>query len=244
VNPARTPRRRPFVPALAALALAVTGVAAGCGGGGGGGSSALPVDPLAAMPAPTGLTAADVAGALGTMAAPDQATLLASVGRYDRFGTLRDPFRALVSVAAPAATPAAPTTPGTLPTTGTGTTGGLVVPPTTGLPLMPGVVPTTPGTTTPPITAPAVTTPNPLEADLDVSGEPLVVREGDAVPPDSQEFRVERLRTGSMTLKLTAGLLPDGTDTFTLAVGKRVTLYDQSERRTYRLRLNAIRRVR
>jgi hypothetical protein len=47
-----------------------------------------------------------------------------------------------------------------------------------------------------------------------------------------------------MTLKLTAGILPDGSDTFTLRVGKRVTLYDQSARRTYRLHLNAIRRVR
>ena len=71
-----------------------------------------------------------------------------------------------------------------------------------------------------------------------------MVREGDAIPPDSQEFRVERLSSKAMTLKLTAGILPDGSDTFTLRVGRRVTLYDQGERRTYRLRLNAVRRVR
>ena len=70
-----------------------------------------------------------------------------------------------------------------------------------------------------------------------------MVREGDAIPPDSQEFRVEHLTSKGMTLKLTAGILPDGSDTFTLGVGKRVTLYDQGERRTYRLRLNGVRRV-
>jgi hypothetical protein len=247
MSPVRTTRMRPLVPALAAIALVVTGLAAGCGGGGDSGQEAsAPVpDPAFAAPvAPTGLTAADAIAALGSLAAPDQATLLASVGRYDRFGAIRDPFKPVV-VAAPAVAP------GMTPVTGVpGTgTGGVVVPPVTGLPLIPGAVPgtggATPGggTSTGGTTAP-IASPNPLEADLDVSGEPLVVREGDAIPPDSQEFRVELLTSKAMTLKLTAGILPDGSDTFTLKVGKRVTLYDQGERRTYRLRLNAIRRVR
>jgi hypothetical protein len=235
MSSAPTNRRRRLVPALAVLALGVAGVAAGCGGGGGGGASATPAAPVVPTPAaPAGLSAADAVAALGTLSAPDDASLLSSVGSYDRFGTIRDPFKPLVIAAQPTTTPAGVT----VPTTGST---GVVVPPVTGLPLIPGT--TTPTTTTGGTTVPPAT-PNPLEADIDVSGEPLVVREGDAIPPDSQEFRVEKLTTKAMTLKLTAGILPDGTDTFTLKVGRRVTLYDQGERRTYRLRLNAVRRVR
>jgi len=240
-----TNRRRRLAPALAVLALGVAGVAAGCGGGGGGGTPAVSAAPVVPTPAaPAGLSAADAVAALGTLAPPDDATLLSSVGSYDRFGPIRDPFKPLVIAIQPTTTP---TTGVPVPTTGAT---GVVVPPVTGLPLIPGLIPgtTTPGTTTPGTTTGGTTvppaTPNPLEADVDVSGEPLVVREGDAIPPDSQEFRVEKLTTKAMTLKLTAGILPDGTDTFTLKVGRRITLYDQGERRTYRLRLNAVRRVR
>jgi len=195
----------------------------------GAGACAVADPALSAPVAPAGLTPADAIAALGTLAAPDQATLLASVGRYDRFGTIRDPFKPLVVAA-----PARHTRPDARHRRAG--TGGVVVPPVHRAAPHPGAVPgtggATPGggTSTGGTTAP-VASPNPLEADLDVSGEPLVVREGDAIPPDSQEFRVETLTSKAMTLRLTAGILPDGSDTFTLKVGQRVTLYDQGERR-------------
>ena len=81
------------------------------------------------------------------------------------------------------------------------------------------------------------------EADFDIGGEPVVARVGDAIPPETQQFTVDRISLGSVVLKLNGGLLPDGSDTVTLKEGASLTLVNQTSRVTYKLRLLEIRKI-
>jgi hypothetical protein len=83
-----------------------------------------------------------------------------------------------------------------------------------------------------------------MEADFDVSGEPVVAREGDAIPPDTQQFVIERIGAKEVLLELSGGLLPDGTDSVTLKEGESVTLYNATAKRSYRIKLVDLRPAR
>jgi hypothetical protein len=221
-------RRRLLIPAAAATvaaALALTG----CAGGGGGGSAdapaaTAPVD--TSIPVASGATADQSAalaiadlGAIGS-ATSDGATL----GGLGEFGTPHDAFRQQVSSQAPADTSTTSTTP-------SGPTGvtGTPVPPAT------GTTPTTP--TAPGAPAEPVQSPVALQADFDISGEPVEAREGDAIPPETQQFTVETIRAGEVVLQLNGGLLPDGSDTITLKEGKSITLFNATAGHNYRIKL-------
>ena len=83
--------------------------------------------------------------------------------------------------------------------------------------------------------------PRAMEADFDVSGEPVVAREGDAIPPDTQQFIVQTIGTTTVTLELSGGLLPDGTDTVDLDEGESITLYNATAKRSYKIKLVDVR---
>jgi hypothetical protein len=235
------------------LPLAVAGLLAGCGGGGGGEASA---DSQASLPSPdaasafvnqgvsAGQSAAQAVQALGSPGPVDATRAGETVGGYDDFGTPKDVFvQQVTDGTGTPGTNGAETAPGAIPGVPT------VSPPygtPTNTPVPPGTAPTTPGTPTTPATGvPGVptTTPNSLEADFDISGEPVVAREGDAIPPDTQQFTVKAIGSKTVTLLLNAGLLPDGKDTVTLGEGDSITLFNQTAQQKYKIKLVDIRSV-
>ena len=224
--------------------LAAAGLLAGCGGGGGGGdaSSDAAADPAATA----GSSFVSEVAALGSPGPVDAARLGETVSGYDDFGTPKDVFVQQVEDTTGGGTNGAESAPSTgVPTVTPAIP--VVSPPSTGVPLTGGV----PGSTAPGGSAPGaggspgvpVTTPNALEADFDVSGEPVVAREGDAIPPDTQQFTVKTIGAKSVVLQLNAGLLPDGTDSVTLDEGESITLVNQTARQKYRIRLVDVRSV-
>ena len=232
-------RRRHLAPAAAAAAAAL--LLAGCGGGGGGGAAAddSAALPSASLPVATGAGPAESASlaiaALGTPGAVDASGSGATLASYDSFGVPHDAFAQQVDPAADNGSEA-----------DTGGSGGTAVTtdPLVGVPIGdPGM--TAPGTATTPGTGPAtdvpVQTPRALEADFDISGEPVVAREGDAIPPDTQQFVVETIAAESVVLKLSGGLLPDGSDTITLKEGQSTTLYNATAKRSYKIKLLDVR---
>ena len=213
-------RRRHLAPLAAAAAAAL--LLAGCGGGGGGGDArrATPRCPDASLPVASGAGAGESASqaiaALGTPGAVDPAGAGQTLSGYDSFGTPHDAFdqqverrRGLGLRARHRRRRSRPTRRSTATrswpcrsrrdaTTG-GTGAGRHADPEAGAP---------------------VQNPRALEADFDVSGEPVVAREGDAIPPDTQQFLVQDDRDHEVMLELSGGLLPDGTDTVDAGGGR------------------------
>ncbi len=233
--------------ALAAAATAVALALAGCGGGGGGGDTAdtgggAPpgqADIPPAQGAAPEESASLAVGSLGEPPAVAPAERGQTLSGFDEFGTPQDAFRQQVRDNDPASAS------GSEPDDGEGAP---PPPSVSGDPLV--SVPTDPlpvgtpgpsGTPTPDPGAPPVRSPRTLEADFDISGEPVVAREGDAIPPDTQQFAVQRVLVDRVVLKLVGGLLPDGTDSVTLEEGESVTLYNATARRSYKLKLVDIR---
>ena len=225
-------RRRPLQ-FLAASTLAAGVLLTGCGGGGGDDAAA---DDTAIANVPAVTPAAGV-GAIPTdvlYGSPEAAAthqVAESLPGFDQFGAPRDGFKQLVrettggssGVGVPV-DPSVTGTPPTAPAPATETT--------------PTTTTTTPGTdVTPPVETAL------READFDIGGEPIVARAGDAIPPGTQQFTVDEIRAASVVLKLNGGLLPDGSDTVTVEVGKSVTLYNQTSSTSYRVRLLNIRRI-
>lgn len=230
-------RRRHIAPFAACAAAAL--MLAGCGGGGGGGSASGDSASLpdASMPVAAGVSAADSANqaiaALNAPGAVDSEGLGKTLDGFDRFGTPHDAFDQQVNQNS-----ASNTEPGTaaeIPAD----------PPINGDPIVATPVPGDPAAnpntgSTPDPTVP-VQNPRAMEADFDVSGEPVVAREGDAIPPDTQQFIVETIGTTSVTLQLSGGLLPDGTDEVKLDEGESITLYNATAKRSYRIKLVDVR---
>lgn len=261
------PRRR----LLAALAAAVLAIgAAGCGGGGNSGSDDAPADGAAgseALPLPgsdlggvgaqSEVSASAAVAMLGSPGAVDPTRAGATVGGYERFGTPKDVFvqqvRESSGAPVPSDSPPPPPPPPPVappvssdPLTGTplGTTPTMPTVPTT--PTVP-TVPTVPTTPTapvpPPVETPPAESPVALEADFDIGGEPLVAREGDVIPPDTQQFTVKTIGRDAVVLQLNAGLLPDGSDTVQIGTGESITLVNRTAGQTYKILLVEIRAV-
>ena len=104
----------------------------------------------------------------------------------------------------------------------------------------PGGATTTAPTADPSAGAP-VQNPRALEADFDISGEPVVAQEGDSIPPETQQFLVKTVAATQVVLELSGGLLPDGTDTVTLKEGQSITLYNATAKRSYKIKLVDVR---
>ena len=231
-------RRRHIAPFAACAAAAL--MLAGCGGGGGGGSAAGDSASLpdASMPIAAGVSAADSANqaiaALNAPGAVDSEGLGKTLDGFDRFGTPHDAFDQQVSQNS-----ASNTEPGTaaeIPAD----------PPINQDPIVATPVPgdtttTNPNTGSTPDPTVPVQSPRAMEADFDVSGEPVVAREGDAIPPDTQQFIVETIGTTSVTLQLSGGLLPDGSDEVKLDEGESITLYNATAKRSYKIKLVDVR---
>lgn len=237
-------RRRHLGPAAAAAAAALLLAGCGAGGGGGGGTNAqgdVPA-PSSAIPVASGASPSDSAAlaiaSLGNPGSVGPGGVGGTLSGYDSFGAPHDAFAQQVrddggSGSEATVGQAPPVTPST--TTGgplVAVPGGTGAPPTTG--------PTTPSD---PSAGAPIQSPRALEADFDVSGEPVVAREGDSIPPDTQQFEVQTISANEVVLKLSGGLLPDGTDKVTLAKGKSITLYNATARHSYRIKLVDIRAV-
>lgn len=224
-------RRRHLTAAAAAAATAV--LLAGCGGGGGGGDAQGDVPPPdSGIAVASGVGPQDSAlqaiAALGTPGAVDTTGAGQTLGGYDTFGTPHDAFDQQVDTAAGSG----------------GTTDAPAIPadtPINGDPLVAAPVPETPPTD--PGAGAPVQSPIALEADFDISGEPVVAREGDAIPPDTQQFIIQSMTQTSVTLELSGGLLPDGSDTVVLDEGESITLYNATAQRSYKIKLVDVRRV-
>lgn len=225
----------------AAAALSALALLAGCGGGGGGGDQADVPPPDAAMAVANGVapgeSAALAIAALGTPGGVDRASIGATLAGYDSFGTPHDAFAQQVDQNAGASAGSAgdaPAIPADTPINGDP----IVAVPDPGAPVAPA-----PGGGTDPNAGVPIQSPVALEADFDISGEPVVAREGDAIPPDTQQFVVKTITTSSVVLELSGGLLPDGSDTVTLQEGKSITLYNATAQRGYRIKLVDVRRA-
>ncbi len=233
-------RRRHLAAVAATAATAV--VLAGCGGGGGGGAAAqgdvpAPGTSLAvASGASPDQSASQAIAALGTPGPVDPSAAGQKLTGYDSFGTPHNAFDQQVkdgaSSGSEAATQAA-TIPGDTPINGDP----LVATPAAA----PGATPTTPATPADPGAGAPVQNPRALEADFDISGEPVVAQEGDAIPPETQQFLVKTVSAGQVVLELSGGLLPDGTDTVTLKEGESITLYNATAKRSYKIKLVDVR---
>ena len=219
--------------AAIAMSLTVaTAVLAGCGGG-----SSSSVDPAASAQRDIGgaknavatanngtaarsgdsLPQADVSftgGVLGVPSSVDTTRNATVLGSLDRLGTPKDIFRAQVKDA-------------------------VNTPPTTTAPT--STTPTTTDTTPTTTAAPEI---NPLQADFDVDGEPILAREGDSIPPDTQQFLVKTIARSGVTLVLNGGLLPNGSDTLKLGIGQSIILRNQTAGESYRIRLAGIAKAR
>ena len=68
-----------------------------------------------------------------------------------------------------------------------------------------------------------------------------MAREGDSIPPETQQFLVKTVLASEVVLELSGGLLPDGTDTVTLKEGEAITLYNATAKRSYRIKLVDVR---
>ncbi len=231
-------RRRHIAPLVACAAAAL--MLAGCGGGGGGGGDAAAGDsaalPDASVPIALGVGAAESASeaiaALGTPGAVDSEGLGKTLSGYDRFGTPHDAFDQQVDQNS-----SANSEPGTAAEIPADT-------PINGDPIVATPVPgdtANPNTGSTPDPTVPVQNPRAMEADFDVSGEPVVAREGDAIPPDTQQFIVQTIGTTTVTLELSGGLLPDGTDTVDLDEGESITLYNATAKRSYKIKLVDVR---
>ncbi len=223
-------------------ALALLGLAlAGCGGGGGGDSAeALPQAGPPAMGASPDQSAVQALAALGSPAAVSGAEADETLTRLDTFGLPHDLFDAKIEPAVAPVDPAltAPTAP--------------VVPVVPVVPTVPTVptAPTSPvgGSTTTTAETPAAPADSALTkedrevvASLSISGEAILARVGDAVPPDSQEIVIASIEADRVVLRLVRGLLPDGGDRVTLVVGQSMTLTDGMLGRTYTVKLLEVR---
>lgn len=80
-----------------------------------------------------------------------------------------------------------------------------------------------------------------LRAELNISGEPITAREGEAVPPETQEYTVVTITRSSMVLRMTAGILPNGRDTITIELGEDVSLQNAQTGRTDTIALVGVR---
>lgn len=216
-----------------AVVLAAAILLAGCGGGGGGGEDAASAGAAAApiTPPAAGVSAIPTGTLFGTPEAAGDSRVVGSLSGYEQFGTPRDAFDQLVSEGSGGGTVSSE------PVTGAPT-------PTSTAPAVPTApvtpVTTTPTTTTPTTTAPTVTV---MEADFDIGGEPVVAQEGDAIPPGTQQFTLEKITSSTVTLKLNGGLLPSGADTVTLSKGESISLYNQTTSTLYKIRLVEIRKA-
>ena len=231
-------RRRHIAPLAACAAAAL--MLAGCGGGGGGGGDAAAGDsaalPDASVPIASGVGAAESANqaiaALGTPGSVDAEGLGKTLSGNDRFGTPHDAFDQQVDQNS-----SSNTEPGTAAEIPADT-------PINGDPIVATPVPgdaANPNTGSTPDPTEPVQNPRAMEADFDVSGEPVVAREGDAIPPDTQQFIVQTIGATSVTLELSGGLLPDGTDTVDLDEGESITLYNATAKRSYKIKLVDVR---
>jgi hypothetical protein len=234
--------------AAAAAALLLTG----CAGSGGGGGSAdaqgdVPPPASAGVPVASGADASQSAslaiaalnnpGAVGANAAGG------TLSAYDSFGRPHDAFAQQVDESdASGSEPSAGQAPAMADTPINGDA--LVA-----VPGATGSIPTAPsptdgtGSATDPNAGVPVQNPKALEADFDVSGEPVVAREGDAIPPETQQFIVKTISSKEVVLELSGGLLPDGSDTVTLKEGQSITLYNATARHGYRIKLVDVRAV-
>jgi hypothetical protein len=232
-------RRRHVAPLAACAAAAL--MLAGCGGGGGGGDAAGDSASLpdASVPIASGVGAAESANqaiaALGTPGTVDPEGLGRTLSGTDRFGTPHDAFDQQVDQGAGSASE-----PGTATEIPADT-------PINGDPIVatpvPGDATAPPGAGGAPDPTVPVQNPRAMEADFDVSGEPVVAREGDAIPPDTQQFIVQAIGATTVTLELSGGLLPDGTDTVELDEGESITLYNATAKRSYKIKLVDVRPV-
>jgi hypothetical protein len=219
------------------MVVATALLLAGCGGGGGGGADAqgdVP-PPDASLPIAAGVgsdqSASLAIAALGAPGSVDPAGLGRTLDGYDSFGAPHDAFIQQVDDRA-----------------GSGSEADSGVPLPADTPINGDPLVAVPGDVTPP-PAPdpsagaPVQNPRALEADFDISGEPVVAREGDAIPPDTQQFIVETIGATEVTLTLSGGLLPDGSDTVTLSEGESITLYNATAKRSYKIKLVDVRAV-
>jgi hypothetical protein len=230
-----------------AAALGLLGLAlAGCGGGGGDSAEAPPPAGTTLPPA-TGASPAQSAvaalAALGTPAPVDPAEADETLARLDTFPLPHDIFDAKVKPAATPTTPTAPLVPTApvvpvVPSVPT-VPGTPTVPATPTVPTVPtATAPTTPTTTTAEVPgAPSGVQKQDVVASLAISGEAILARVGDAVPPDSQEIVVVSIDADQVVLRLVRGLLPNGSDRVTLRVGQSMTLTDGLLGRTYTIKL-------
>jgi hypothetical protein len=223
----------------AAAALAAAAMLAGCGGGGGSDDQGDVPPPDASLPIASGDSPAEGASqaiaALGAPGAVDPSGAGRTLAGYDRFGTPHDAFEQQVDVNAGSdggSATDAPAIPADTPINGD---------PIVAVPEAP--VPGSGGTAPDPSAGAPVQNPLALEADFDISGEPVVAREGDAIPPDTQQFIVQTIGATSVTLELIGGLLPDGSDTVTLDEGESITLYNATAKRGYKIKLVDVRRA-
>ena len=228
--------RRPFVP-VAAVAATVLALA-GCGGGGGGSAdSGVGASADSSLPIASGVgsdqSASLAIAALGTPGAVDPSGVAHTLDGYDSFGAPHDAFAQQVDDRT---------------SSGSEADSGVPLPadtPINGDPLV--AVPGDAGAITTPAADPnagvPVQSPRALEADFDISGEPVVAREGDAIPPDTQQFIVQTIGSTQVTLELSGGLLPDGSDTVTLEEGESITLYNATAKRSYKIKLVDVRAV-
>lgn len=210
----------------AALAVGVIGLA-GCGSSAPGervASAAAPGAPTEAGTTPPSETA-DALNLVANVGIPDPPNpehVAVSLDGFDRFGTPTNPFNPSVKDA----------------TTGSGNGtdpfGTPTSPPTT--PSVP-TDPTSPSTPTAPDPTPGV----PLEADFEIAGEPAIVREGDLLPPDTGELKVVKIGAAAVTLQIVTGVLPDGSDTFALKVGRTLSLRNKTTGDVIAIRLKAVR---
>jgi len=230
----------------AAAAVAAAALLAGCGGGGGGGDAQGDIPPpSAALPVATGVgadqSASQAIAALGAPGGVAVDEVGATLAGYDSFGTPHDAFAQQVdpNASADGATTDAPTIPADTPINGDPL---IAVPDPAAGGAGAGGANGGPTTTDPGAGAP-IQNPLSLEADFDVSGEPVVAREGDAIPPDTQQFVVKTVSATSVVLELSGGLLPDGSSTVTLDEGESITLYNATAKRSYRIKLVDVRRV-
>jgi len=144
-----------------------------------------------------------------------------TLGSLITFGQPRDAFIQIVGASTPASAPstAATSTTSTAPIQlGSGATSAV-----------PGGG--TPKTPTTPVT-PTTPTGQTLAAEFDINGEPVVAYDGDAIPPETQQFNVDSMTTGQVVLGLNGALLANGASTVTIKVGQTLTLDDQTAHTT------------
>jgi hypothetical protein len=242
-------RRRHLGPAAVAAAAAAL-LLAGCAGGGGGGGADeqgdVPPPPDASLPVAVGAGPADSAAlavaALGSPGAVDAEGIGGTLEGYDGFGAPHDAFAQQVDDEQASGAEGSATTAPPIPDSAVDGD------PLVAIPGAAGSIPAggaTPGPAAPadPAAGLPIQSPVALEADFDISGEPVVAREGDAIPPDTQQFVVETIGAREVTLELSGGLLPDGTDTVTLSEGESLTLYNATAKRSYKIELVDVRAV-